>query len=300
VSRSPKSAADRRKNDVAARSRTASPAQSTGTPTPFHASTLYAVGTFLIVAALVAFAVLAVLTFQGTDLRDFSGGESWGENLIVLPILILMVAAAPMYLAEYHRRGSWMSRDRGFFEGGSNVVVTRPLRLWARALWISVSVLAWIGLIVLPVQIDIGSETFADSNESFWVLLVTHGVFAAGMAAVLAFSLLKRLTYDRLAARFADQVVHGSFSQLFWRFVSYRFRFELWFAFGCGAILGTIPLVYQSAAESCYTEACVLVPDPAWLTWIAWIAIGSGALALIGSLNAWRSGKLLESGESVS
>ena len=210
------------------------------------------------------------------------------------------MASAPLFLAEYHRRGRWSSRERGFFEGGSNVVVTRRLRLWARALWIFISVLAWIGLIAVPVYLDISTEIFAEVNESFWVLLVLYGVFASGLAAVLVFSLLKRLTYDRLATRFAAQIVHGSFSQLFWRFVSYRFRFELWLAFGCGAILGTIPLVHQAAAERCYTDACVPVPDPAWLTWIAWIAIASGALALGGSLNAWRSGKQLESGESVS
>ena len=129
-------------------------------------------------------------------------------------------------------------------------------------------------------------------------MLVLYGFFSSGMAAVLLFSLLKRLTYDRFADRGA--IVYGSFSQLFWRFVSYRFRLELWFAFGCGAILGTIPLVYQAAAERCYTASCTIVPDPAWLSWITWIAVGTGVIALLGCLNAWRSGKSLYSGESTS
>lgn len=294
-----KSRLRRRRADTAARSRTVSSVV-IGTPTPFHSVTLYAVGSLLIVLALVALVTLAVRILRGTDLRQFSEGEQWGENLVTLPILILMLAAAPMFLAEYQRRGVWMSRDRGFFEGGSNVVVTRPLRLWARALWILVSVVAWVALIVIPVQIDIRTDALADVDESLWTLLVTNGIFASGMAMVLVFSLLKRLTYDRLATRFADRVIYGSFNQLFWRFVSYRFRFELWFAFGFGAILGTIPLVYRTAAERCFTETCVLVPDPDWLAWIFWIALGSGVLALLGCLNGWRSGKQLESGESVS
>lgn len=293
---------DARKAALAGRTRSSAPAQEAvlGTPTPFSAGALYAVGLALAGAALIAFLWIGWFTLTGGDLRDFAGGEKWGDNLVTLPMLILMVASAPLFLAEYTRRGQWRSRDRGFLEGGSNVVQLRPLATWARLLWIALAIAFWVALILVPVTLSIGEDAFADASENLWGLLFTYGLFASGMAAVMLFSLIKRLTYDGLAARHAPAIVHGSASQLFWRFVSYRFRFELWFAFLSGLVLGALPLVYLSAMDDCYTQSCVPVPDPALLALVVVGAAGFAALALIGCLNAWRSGKSLYSGESVS
>ncbi|MDJ0349141.1 hypothetical protein [Cryobacterium sp. PH29-G1] len=294
------SPAERRRALVASRSHTVSPARSESRPTPFHSGLLNLVGGILVLSAMLLLAVLIAVTARGGELRDLVGGASWADNLVAGPIMILMLAAAPLFLAYFQRSGHWSSRERGFFQGGSNVVELRPAALWTRFLFIGLSFLVWAALIAGPVYLDITADAFAQANDSLWVVLVLYGVLASGLGAVLVFSLLKRLTYDGLAARFGDQIVPGSLSQIFWRALSYRFRFELWFAFGFGAILGTIPLVYQSAADACYTATCIPVPDPAWQAWILWIAVCSGALALIGSLNAWRSGKSLYSGESVS
>lgn len=290
----------RRKAEIASRSFTVAKQGPPSQPTPFSARTLYLAGGVLCAVAVVLLGLLIVRTARGEDLREFSGGEQWGDNLITAPFLILMVAAAPLFLAEYHRRGLWFTRERGFFQGGSNVVVLRPARLWSRALWLLVSILAWVLLIAVPVYLDITTEIFADADSSLWTLLVAHGIFASGMTVVLLFSLLKRLTYERLAAWFGGGIVYGSASQRIWRFLSYQFRCELWFAFGCGAALGTLPLVYQAAADRCYTAGCVPVLEQSWLAWIFWIAAACAALALLGCLNAWRSGKSLYSAESVS
>jgi hypothetical protein len=294
------SSAQRRKSEIASRSRTVASHGPPSQPTPFGALTLYYVGGVLCVLAVGLLALMVVRTARGDDLREFSGGEAWGDNLITAPFLILMFASAPLFLAEYHRRGLWFTRERGFLQGGSNVVVLRPARLWSRALWLLVSILAWVVVIAIPVHLDITTDAFVDADSSLWTLLVAHGVFASGMTVVLLFSLLKRLTYERLAARYGAGIVYGSSSQLFWRFVSYQFRFELWFAFGCGAMLGTLPLVFHAAADDCYLADCIPVPDAGWLAWIVCIAVGCAALALLGCLNAWRSGKALFSGESVS
>lgn len=293
---------DARKTALAGRTRSASPVEEPvpGTPTPFSAGTLYAVGLGLAGVALIVFGYLAWFTLNGGDLRDFASGEEWGDNLVAAPMLILMLASAPLALAEYTRRGQWSSRDRGFIEGGSNVIQLKPLTMWARLLWIVLAVAVWGALIQVPVALSIGEDAFADASETLWPLLITYGLFASGMAGVMLFSLIKRLTYDSLAARHQDDIVHGSGSQLFWRFVSYRFRFELWFAFLSGLILGTLPLVSLAAMDDCYTENCVPVPDQAVLVLVAVGAAGFAALALIGCLNAWRSGKSLYSAESVS
>lgn len=293
---------DARKAALAGRSRSSTRVEEPvpGTPTPFSAAALYAVGLSLAGAAVVVLVYLSWFTLNGGDLRDFAGGEEWGDNLVTVPILILMVASGPLFLAEYTRRGQWLSRDRGFFEGGSNVVQLRPVTTWARLLWIVLAVGFWVVLIVVPVLLSIGEDAFADASDTLWALLITHGLFASGMAGVMLFSLIKRLTYDGLAARNAHTIVHGSGSQLFWRFVSYRFRFELWFGFLSGLILGALPLLYLAAMDDCYTELCVPVADPTLLMLVLAAAAGFAALALVGSLNAWRSGKSLYSGESVS
>ena len=77
-----------------------------------------------------------------------------------------MVAAAPLFLAEYHRRGLWFTRERGFFQGGSNVVVLRPARLWSRGLWLLVSILVWGALIAVPVHYDITTDVFDRGSPS--------------------------------------------------------------------------------------------------------------------------------------
>ena len=69
--------------------------------------------------------------------------------------------------------------------------------------------------------------------------------------------------------------------------VSYQFRLELILAFLCTAVLGMLPLALRD-------------DDPDATAWILAIAGVSGVLALVGILNAWRSGKALYSLESVS
>lgn len=270
------------------------------TPTPLSAGVLYLIGVVLVVAAVGVLGFLVAFTSDGGDLRDFSEGEQWGENLVAAPVIILMVACAPLFLAEFTRRGSWNSRDRGVRQGGSNVVELRPAATWPRLLWIAVALGFWAVLLPVPVSLAVEEGAFADASDTFWGVLSTHGLLASGMAGVLLISLFKRFTYDALAARFGDNIVYGSASQIIWRFVSYQFRLELWFGFLSAAILGAIPLAVLSAADDCYTESCVPAPDPALLGLILGSAAASAALAVIGSLNAWRSGESLYSGESVS
>lgn len=288
----------RRQNGIADRARVA-PAEQ-GTPTPFSAGVLYMVGAVLVAAAVGVMGFLVAFTAHGGDLRDFAEGEEWGENFVTAPMIILMVACVPFFLAEFTRRGNWSSRDRGFLQGGSNVVELRPVATWARLMWIVLALGSWAVLLPVPVSFAVNEDAFAEASETLWGLLATHGLFASGMVGVLLVSLVKRFSYDGLAARFGGKVVHGSVGQVFWRFVSYQFRLELWFGFLSGAILGAIPLVFLSAADDCYTESCVPVPDPALLGLIIASAAACAALALVGSLNAWRSGKSLYSGESVS
>ena len=111
----------------------------TGRPTRFRAATLYLIGVALVAVAIGLLVWFLALTANRGHLEDLVDGEDWGSNLVAAPFLVLMVAAAPLFLAEYTRRGEWRSRDRKFLQGGSNVVVLRPLSLWARLLWLVVA-----------------------------------------------------------------------------------------------------------------------------------------------------------------
>ncbi|MFF1572830.1 hypothetical protein ACFVWR_08790 [Leifsonia sp. NPDC058292] len=253
----------------------------TSTPTRFRAATLYAIGLALVAVALALLVWFLLLTADRGHLEDLVGGEDWGSNLVAAPFLVLMVAAAPLFLAEYTRRGQWRSRNRTFLQGGSNVVLLRPLALWARLLWLLVALAAWFVLIPLPVA------TSAVRGDEFWMLLTAYGFFAAGMVGAILGSLLKRATYERLASAFGARVKRASRSQIFWRMVSYQFRLELIFAFLCTALLGMLPLTVRD-------------DDPVAAAWLIGLAAGCGVLAIVGILNAWRSGKALYSLESVS
>lgn len=275
-----------------------SPATATSVPT----IALYGIGLALVAVALALLIVFLVATATGGHLRDLVGDASWGDNLTAAPFLVLMVAAAPLFLAEYQRRGAWTSRDRGFFQGGSNVVLLRPLGVGTRLLWLAATVAVWGMLIALPVWLAVWQGWFNDAKDEFWMLSVFYGFVAAGFCGAILGSLLKVVTYDRLAARFGAGIVHGSVSQIGWRMLSYQFRLELWFAFVSAGALGTLPAVYRSAARYCgdTVTGCVFRVDDAWLAWVLWIAAIAAALALVGILNAWRSGKSLYSLESVS
>jgi len=301
VSRSKKTLTATRKAAMAARSgRSAhSPAI---TATPFPTGALYAIGLGLTAIALAVLAVFLVVTATGGHLRDLVGDADWGDNLTAAPFLVLMVAAAPLFLAEYQRRGAWTSRTRGFFQGGSNVVRLRPLRTVTRLLWLAATVAVWGILLALPVWLAVWRGWFDGAGDEFWMLTVFYGFVAAGFSGAILGSLLKAVTYDRLAARFGSHIVHGSASQIGWRMFSYQFRLELWFAFISAGTLGTLPALYRSAARFCgdATSGCVLRVDRAWLTTVLWVVGVSAVLALVGILNSWRSGKSLYSLESVS
>jgi len=253
----------------------------TTSPTRLRAATLYAIGLVLVAVAVGLLAWFLALTAARGHLEDLVQGKDWGSNLVAAPFLVLMVAAAPLFLAEYTRRGQWRSRDRKFLQGGSNVVVLRPLSLWARLLWLVVAIAAWYVLIPYPVAV---SDVHSDE---FWMLLTAYGFFAAGMVGAILGSLLKRVTYDRLAHAFGGRVKRASASQIFWRMVSYQFRLELVFAFLCTALLGMLPLAARD-------------DDPVAAAWLVGLAAACGVLALVGIFSAWRSGKALYSLESVS
>ncbi len=290
-----------RKAAMAARSGRAAESQTT-TATPFPTCALYAIGLGLTAISLAVLAVFLVVTATGGHLRDLVGAADWGDNLTAAPFLVLMVAAAPLFLAEYQRRGAWTSRDRGFFQGGSNVVLLRPLRTVTRLLWLVATVAIWGILLALPVWLAVWHGWFNGARDDFWMLTVFYGFVAAGFSGAILGSLLKAVTYDRLAAVFGSRIVHGSASQIGWRMFSYQFRLELWFAFISAGTLGTLPALYRSAARHCGGDisGCVLRIDHAWLTTVLWVVGVSAALSLVGILNSWRSGKSLYSLESVS
>ncbi|WP_158865635.1 hypothetical protein [Leifsonia sp. AG29] len=249
-------------------------------PTSLSAPTLYALGGGLVVVALALLGWFLAVTAGGASLEHLVG-KDWGRNLVAAPFVVLMIAAAPLFLAEYTRRGDWSSRARRGLRGGSNTVTLRPLRTWSRLLWLVVAIAAWAALIPVPLALVSGRDAFRPDDE-FWMLLDAYGLFAAGMAGAIVGSLLKRASYDALARR--GTVRRGSASQEFWRQVSHRFRLELVLAFAAGALVGLLPVVAADASAA---------------LWITVAAAACAVLALAGILSAWRSGEPLYRLESL-
>ncbi|TFC21813.1 hypothetical protein [Cryobacterium glucosi] len=128
-----------------------------------------------------------------------------------------------------------------------------------------------------------------DQSTAVWLFLGSYGVIAGGLPATMLASLIKKSFYLAWVWVHPEAASGGS-AQGFWRWMTYRWRFDLWFA-GLGGLGGGflgacwIALAFE---EQLFFQATVL----------------SGAvLFLVGvalSLNYWHADEPLGAGESQS
>ena len=125
-----------------------------------------------------------------TTATPFPTSAFYGIGLGLVP----MVAVAPLFLAECQRRGAPSSRDRGFFQGGSYLVLLRPLRPGTRLLWLAAALALWGILLAFPVWFAVWHGWFDDARDEFWMLRVLSGFVAAGFAGTILGSILKAVS----------------------------------------------------------------------------------------------------------
>lgn len=159
----------------------------------------------------------------------------------------------------------------------------------AHLAWLAVPLAFWVVLLVVPLQLasDGGWPASLERGpeDSVWFLLALHGGLAAGIAAVVAVSLVKKLAY-RARVR-AGSETEESGGAAFWRSFTYRWRFDLWLAMAGGILLGT-----------CWTA--LYFEDSGFFFGVFGGGVVFLGLAVVTTVNFWRAGEQLAAGESLS
>lgn len=279
----------------------------TGTGRNYRGVILLTIGVVFTVAAvaLLAFLLLLMSYFQSDALarineQNLSYRAEFGfverrlsvaSALIALPAMLLIVATCFLIPGYLRRRGTFGTRATTIWRGGRNTATYQPLPLVVHALWAMVPLAAWVLLVVRPLLNLIGGTAWpaglkSENAEEVWLLLAGYGGLASALFVTILVSLLKKVVYTRhIAAHPAD--VAGGPGKGTWRWLTYRWRLDLWIA-GVGG--GFVGLCWIALGFD----------DPAFT--ITTLAIGLALIAggVLLAINYWRAGQPLGTGESNS
>ncbi len=271
---------------------------------------LTGIGIVLVSIAVLLLVVAAVLTTAAAALEE-SGRYDSADSLETAAVLMVTVPPAALLLfgmcalipGEQLRRGG-IGRNPTppptALPSASYVSQFRVLSTGWHLTWIVVGAVVSLTLIGVPmVSWFTGSWPANLSDDSsfagFWTI---YGSLGFGVVVATVVSLIKKLGYRRAIARGRTNVSPAP-GRRFWRWVDYRWRFDLWSA-GVGGVLialsPTFIAIDVGPDSNGFVPAGDLVPTLAML-------IGGMVLVVVGiiaALNFWRSGEKLGSGESVS
>jgi hypothetical protein len=222
---------------------------------------------------------------------DGGSDDNASRWLISAPGVLVLLATVVAFISELYRRGTWRQHDRGFLQGGTNTVDLVALRTRTHIVLLLVAVVGWVAIVLAPVILEASGGwpgyLHPAAHHAAWSLLVGYGGLSAALAAASGASLLKKATYSARADAHQGSIRAGSFGVRFWRWFSFRWRFELWIAGIGGGIVACAPVAFLF-----------------WPTSGAFLTLAIGVvlcvIAIVLCLNAWRSGESLYRGESVS
>jgi hypothetical protein len=237
---------------------------------------------------------LYVLGLGGSTFEKLAPGLEDDASSLALPGILFLLASVPLFFGEVVRRsGKWSTRSRGFFRGGNTRLVIPSISLKAILLWMLVPAAAWVVLVPVPVLMEAQKTAFpltkVHAYDGFWNLAMFYGFFAAGTIGVFLASLLKRATYNRLAAAFGPVKKASTF----WTLVSAQWRGETFFAFASTGLFGVLPFLWHDAV---YGRKPF---DDSALTIMTSSAVACGVLAVVIVLNSWRCGEEYGFAESL-
>lgn len=258
-------------------------------------------GSLVIGYALVVVHVAIIVTDAiVSPALGYEAASRWGTAALWSTILTPLLAMCFIWIGELIRRGDWGGpsghKPEALLPQGSNTVTTRMVPLSWHAVWAIAALAVAVTLLVL-VDADRVDERFG-----VWTV---NGIIAAGAAGAILGSALKKWTWWRRGPRAtpAPEAVHPALarrqvaprSTVFWRWVGFRWRFDLWCcALGLVAVwLGALMLVtrdsFSGSADSATLAGSIVVPAGAAL-------FGAGLWA---TTQFWRAGEDLAGGESV-
>ena len=256
-----------------------------------------------IVLAGLGLASLAVNLFFFSRIQDV---ESWDADVVVpggfvglapseieelsffvaVPGGLFLLALCFIWTGQA-LRGRVQTRDRRGLEGGTVLSTNAILSPRAHLTWVAVAVLFWFALVALPILLALGGgwpATVSALPQTYvWINLGMYGALASAIAGVLVVSFLKKRHYLAMVAAEDSRLLEAPHGV--WRWLTFRWRFDLWIGGVGGALVGVCWLA-------------VLASDVVLL--LVMLAIGAALLAVSiwMARQYWRAGVPLGVAES--
>ena len=211
--------------------------------------------------------------------------------MTAVPAGLLLAAACFLIPGYLRRRGVLAERDTTFWRGGSTTAKFKPLPLGLHAAWLLVPLAAWVVLVLIPLRNLIGGTAWPagleDENATaVWMLLASYGGLAAALFTVILVSLVKKAVYVQRVTAHPDALT-GSAGKRTWRWLTFRWRFDLWIAGLGGAFLGLCWIALGFEDTPFFVTTLV----------IGLVLVAGGLLLAV---NYWRAGEPLGAAESYS
>lgn len=214
--------------------------------------------------------------------------------------IALLFAACFVMLGEQLRRGGIGRSSRAqtrLLPQGSYVSSFSPLEVGWHTLWALMTLAAALVLILVPTLATIagGWPTTLGGNYAFATSWQTDGIVVLAVAAAALVSLFKKVTY---LARVRSQRAVPSNVSASWRWITFRWRFDLWVAAFGGLLVGLSSIAITSTSwdvvdpnlmSNLLGGLVVLLPG------LAFIALGIWM-----SSNYWKAGEPMGTAESYS
>ncbi len=268
------------------------------------------VGVVLIALALALLIVGAVLISAGDSLELSGGDDDTIDGLrgggailsTVPPGILLLLSVCFLIPGEQLRRG-WIGRNPAppdtLLPQASNISRFRMLGAGWHLLWILVGLAVSLTLIGIPLLSWFTGAWPATLSEDssfsgFWTI---YGSIAFGVVIAAIASFIKKAGYRRAAAdgRLTTEDPGG---RAFWRWVDYRWRFDLWLA-GIGGVLIALAPTFISGDVGPDGDPSALSADLVPVLLMGGAGLVLVVLGILASLQFWRSGEVLGSGESL-
>lgn len=214
---------------------------------------------------------------------------SEGGIVMAIPAGIALVAMCFLFPGYFLSRGQ-MGRSSGDRSRGSISARFTLLSTRASLRWIGVAVLGWIVILVLPLASGIHGgwplRIEADARIYIYSIAGMYGAISAGIAFLLAVSLVKKRRQLHLVAAGDPRLKTDDPARGFWRWYCYRWRIDSWLAFLGGASVGVSALTLLGGG--------ILVFAALILGGCAFVGV-----AIATSRQFWRSGEALGSAEGA-
>lgn len=210
--------------------------------------------------------------------------------LIAVPGVLLLLATIAFFFYALLGQGTEIGIERRrWWQGGSVTAKMKPLETRYHLAWIGVAVLAWLLLIVLPVLLASSGAwpaTLDRTQAGFtFMTLGFYGALSAALAGILTVSLVKKATYRAEILKRGEGATNGGGGKPFWRWFTFRWRFDLWLAGIGGALAGT-----------CWMA--LMFKDTAFFLAALGLGLFFTAAGLLTAMQYWRAGEPLGRGES--